>query len=881
VVFVVDDLLAWLVGLVADAGRKKLITRVLGTDQARALRPAVEAAVEAAAAQLAPSAEQFEQLVMVIGEVFRGPPRVALAGQATLLEALQAGIAARLTVLDDPDITATGQSSMELLGVPGGVLAETLAGHLMREVMVRGSEGGPLAPLADQLNHDMTHLQGQRLEGMVAQVVSLVTNLAREDRGPELPRKPVRLAPRPALLAGREELLADLDTMLTGGGDRGPGIVALCGLGGTGKTSVAVEYAHRHLGEVGLVWQFPAEDSTVLAAGFAGLAAQLGAQGIAGTQDLVASVHAVLAAFPEDWLLVFDNVPARVALERFLPPAGPGRVLVTSRNFHWPPGQGLDVPVLDLEVAAGFLVTRAGDVNEQAARELAGELGGLPLALEQAGAYVEASGGSLAGYLGLFRRRRPEMLARGTPIGYDSTVAATWSLAFVDVEQSAPTAASLLRLLAFCAPEPVPLQLLLQPRPGLTDGFAGDVARALVPLLGDELAAGDAIAVLRRYSLVTLAGNGLVSVHRLVQAVTLDQVPADLVTAWQRAAAAVIEAALPGDPTQRETWPAYALLLPHALAALPPDSDGMERVSTYLGHSGSYGAARDREREVLQARARILGPEHPDTLTARDNLAFWTGQAGDPAGARDQLAALLPIRERVSGPQHPDTLIVRAGLARWTGEAGDVAGARDQSAALVTVVEQVSGPEHPLTQDARLNLARWTGLAGDPAGARDQFAALLPIRERVFGAEHIYTLSTGSYLAYWTGEAGDAAGARDQFAALVPIRERILGPKHPDTLEVRGNLAHWTGEAGDAAGARKQFAALLPVYESVLGPEHPDILIVRAGLARWTGEAGDAAGARDQHAALLPIHERVLGPEHPTTLTTRRNLAYWAEQCGR
>ena len=588
--------------------------------------------------------------------------------------------------------------------------------------------------------------------------------------------------------------------MLTGGGDRGPRIVTLCGLGGAGKTSVAVEYAHRHLGEVGVAWQFPAADPTVLTAGFAELAAQLGAQGTAGTQDLVASVHAVLAAFPEDWLLVFDNVPDRAAVERFLPPAGPGRVLVTSRNPHWPPGQVLNVPVLDLEVAAGFLVTRTGDVNGQAARELAGELGGLPLALEQAGAYVEASGGSLAGYLESFRRRRPEMLARGTPTGYDSTIAATWSLAFAEVEQSAPTATSLLRLLAFCAPEPVPLQLLLQPRPGLAEKLGNQVAAVLVPLLEDELAAGDAIAVLRRYSLVTPAGNGLVSVHRLVQAVTLDQMPADLVSAWRRAAAALIEAALPGDPTQRETWRAYALLLPHAQTALPPDSDGMEQVSTYLGHTGSYGAARDREREVAEARARVLGPEHPDTLIARDNLTFWTGQAGDPAGARDQLAALLPIRERVSGPEHPDTLIVRAGLARWTGEAGDVAGARDQSAALLPMAERVSGPEHPLTQDARLNLARWTGLAGDPAGARDQFAALLPIRERVFGAEHMYTLSTGSYLAYWTGEAGDAAGARDQFAALVPIREQILGPKHPDTLEARGNLAHWTGEAGMRPG---------------------------------------------------------------------------------
>ena len=182
--------------------------------------------------------------------------------------------------------------------MPGGVLAETLAGHLVHEITVRGAQGGPLTPLADQLNHDMTHLQGQRLEGMLAQVIGLVTALAEAGRGPQVPRKPVRLAPRPVLLAGREELLADLDTRLTGGDDSGPRIVALCGLGGAGKTSVAVEYAHRHLGEVGVAWQFPAEDATVLAAGFAELAAQLGARDLAGTRDPVASVHADAGGLP-------------------------------------------------------------------------------------------------------------------------------------------------------------------------------------------------------------------------------------------------------------------------------------------------------------------------------------------------------------------------------------------------------------------------------------------------------------------------------------------------------------------------------------------------------------------------------------------------------
>ena len=179
---------------------------------------------------------------------------------------------------------------------------------------------------------------------------------------------PVSLPPRPALLAGREELLADLDTRLTAGPATGPRVVALYGLGGAGKTSVAVEYAHRHLAEVGLAWQFPAEDPAVLLAEFARLAAQLGAREVVDARDPVASVHAVLAAFPAGWLLVFDNAPGQEAVQRFLPPAGTGRVLITSQSAVWPPGRAVEVPVLDTVVAAGFLVNRTGDPDERAAR---------------------------------------------------------------------------------------------------------------------------------------------------------------------------------------------------------------------------------------------------------------------------------------------------------------------------------------------------------------------------------------------------------------------------------------------------------------------------------------------------------------------------------
>jgi hypothetical protein len=645
----------------------------------------------------------------------------------------------------------------------------------------------------------------------------------------------VRLAPRPPFLAGREELLAELDARLAGDSS-GPRTVVLSGLGGAGKTSVAVEYAHRHLDQAGVAWQLAAEDAAVLAAGFADLAAQLGATGGAGGGDPVAAVHSALAAYDGGWLLVFDNAPDRASVAGLVPPAGNGRVLVTSRNAVWPPRQLVEVPVLDTGVAAGLLVERTGDADVPAAVGLAEATGGLPLALEQAAAYIQATSDTLAGYLAGFGRRRADLLARGEPEGYPGTVATTWALAFTELERSDPGAVGLLRLLAFCAPDAVPLRLLLRPRPGLAGKLNPQVAEVLAPLLEDDLAAGDAVAALRRYSLVRPAGDGAVSVHRLVQAVTADQMPQQLREAWRQAAAALVEAALPEDPRQPSGWPVFAALVPHAQAALSPTSDGMANIASYLGNSGGYVAAREFSRALLEDRAQELGSEHPGTLSTRANLAYWTGQAGDAAGARDQYAELLPIHERVLGPEHPETLTVRS------------------------------------------NLARWTGQVGDGASARDQYAELLPIRERVLGHEHPDTLTDRGNLAYYTGAVGDAASARDQYAELLPIDERMLGPEHPETLTDRSNVAHWTGQAGDAASARDQYAELLPIVERVLGPEHPNTLITRGSLAHWTGQAGDAAGARDQYAELLPIVERVLGPEHPNTLNARGGLAHWTKK---
>ena len=487
----------------------------------------------------------------------------------------------------------------------------------------------------------------------------------------------MRLPPRPPLLAGREALLTQLDARLSAGDGLTPRTVALYGLGGAGKTSVAVEYANRHLAEVGVAWQFAAEDSTVLAAGFGELAAQLGVRGLADTRDPVASVHAVLARYAAPWLLIFDNAADMASVETFLPPAGPGRVLITSQNPAWP-GQPLDVPGLDRGVAAGFLVSRTGDPDSRAALDLADRLGGLPLALEQAAAYVQATGNTLAAYLALFLQRRAEMLARGEPTGYRGTVASTWALAFDRLQHTAPGAVGLLRLLAFCASEAVPLRLLLQPRPGLA-GPGDDVATVLVPLLEDPLAAGDAIAALRRYSLVTPAAGASVSVHRLVQAVTADQMHAELARAWQQAAAAVIEAAIPQDPQQPANWPVFRAILPHAEAALPADSVGMVRIAEYLGASAkargiatSYRNYCDREVQVapdtIKAILAALGDPPSAALRASRGSAAAAVSAPQPRRRSWGLTIqLYAVRSRASWG-HGDFRDL-ADLAAWSGRA--------------------------------------------------------------------------------------------------------------------------------------------------------------------------------------------------------------------
>ena len=173
--FVADDLAAWLIGVLADAGLNRLTVFVRGAPQERALRSAAAAAIERTALEFVPAGgEKADELTRVVDQVFGAPPGPLAAGQLTVLEALQAGVAERLAVLGDAGITGTGRSSANVLGVDVTQLTEALTRHLLQEIIYQGAVGGALTPLAGQLNFDVTHLQTRQLQGMVGQLSVMV-----------------------------------------------------------------------------------------------------------------------------------------------------------------------------------------------------------------------------------------------------------------------------------------------------------------------------------------------------------------------------------------------------------------------------------------------------------------------------------------------------------------------------------------------------------------------------------------------------------------------------------------------------------------------------------------------------------------------------------
>jgi tetratricopeptide (TPR) repeat protein len=609
--------------------------------------------------------------------------------------------------------------------------------------------------------------------------------------------------PRNRNFIGRDDLLKNLRRTLRA--KRAGAVVqasAAYGLGGVGKTQLAIEYAHRFASDYDLIWWIPAEQPVAIPGRLAALARRLGLPEHTDKSEQFALLFEELGG-RDRWLLVFDNATAPSELAPYQPPAGGGHVLVTSRNPAWTSmATPLVVEVLPRAEAVAFLRARARRPDDPAAEALAAALGDLPLALEQAGTYVEKTCGTLDGYLELLKARGGALLEIDGPVDYQHTVATTWTLALEQVCVQAPAAEDLLRLYAFLAPDDLPRTLLGE--------HSHCLPRRLQQAARDRFAFDQTLAALASYSLVTV-GEHTLTMHRLVQTVVREQLSRRLARAWAGAAVRLVRAAFPDESEDVRAWPVCARLLPHALTAsghaealgaeLKATSGLLCQAAAYLWCQAELEQTRQLLERALAISEAQLGPEHPDTAHCLNDLGAVLRGLGDLSAARDHHQRALAIYESQLGPNHPGTTASLNSLGLLLRDLGDLPAARGSFERALAIREAQLGPNHPDTAQSLNNLGLVLHDLGDLSAARNHHERALAIREAQLGPDHPGTAASLDNLGTVLHELGDLSAARDHHQRALTILEARLGPTHPNTVTVRQNVAEALRELGKRSEA--------------------------------------------------------------------------------
>ena len=696
-------------------------------------------------------------------------------------------------------------------------------------------------------------------------------------------------AMRTRYFTGREDLLARLRQHLV---ERHA--AALSGLGGVGKTQTAMEYAVRHRSDYpnGVFW-INAETLGGLTSGFIEMAATLRLPA-AESSDNDAAVKAVLAWLngTPDWLLILDNVDNRGDIQRFVPEQGQGDLLITSRESVFAElgiPRALEVLDLDADEAVRFLLARTGRESTTAAEsadalELAAELGHLPLALEQAAAYVAEANATFSSYLRALRTRRETLLEKAAGLIARDTVAITWVANFEAVERASPAAAAVLRMSALLAPDAIPFELFLDGAQVLGNSIEEALADA------DDLAMAALLRPLSRYSLVRTDTESLVfSMHRLVQQSVVGALEEPERRTYLEMAVRALDIAFP--KVEYANWVQSERLVAHVTSIarwldthdVQPEmgSSVLNRTAHYLRERGRYREAQTLSERALTIGERALGPVHPTIALSLNNLAYAHWAQGRYAEALSLHERALAIRVRALGPDHLDVAASLHNLAIVHWDQGRYAEALMMGERALAIRERALGPDHPDVGKSLNNLAIVHRDTGRYAEALALGERALAIRENAFGSQHPDVSASLHNLGICHMDQGRYTEALALGERALAIRERALGPDHPDVAHTLNYVADVLLECDRPAEALALYDRALVIEENALGADHPTMAQTLNGIANAYLHLGRHADAEPLYMRALEIRERALGHEHAWVAETLVGLAKLRQEMGR
>jgi tetratricopeptide (TPR) repeat protein len=694
-------------------------------------------------------------------------------------------------------------------------------------------------------------------------------------RGSHMPH-----APNP-LFVGREDEMRSLAKMLVPGSGATVGVhAAVQGMGGVGKTQLAIEYAFRYgnLYRGGVFWlNFAKEEEIITEVAACGghEAESIPNWNAMKPPDQAKIVQKLWHESDQPRLLIFDNAEDPALVEKWRPKHGRCSVLITCRRDEWPAKMGvkpLPIETLPREKSLELLAeARSSIANNTKDRETADKicdlLGDLPLALTVAAAYLKKyKNDSLAEYL--------EALSSQPAIkdsSLEKEISACFAVSFNKLDPANPTDAlahKLFYLAAFFAPVSINGSLLA--------GSAG----LNYTKREERHQADDALSRLQELGLIKQEPDSRLLLHRLLREFARQNPPQDMNS--EAAFTAVCESLNDFGVQEYETG------LPHALAqerghfryvAIEVEHDNPEfaaRLHNLLGLNGKVlalflEAKVDAEKAVALAEV-VHGLNHAFVASCINNLAAVLQSLGKLAEARANYERALKIDEIAYGPDHPAVAIQLNNLGSLLLDMGDFPGARNYLERARRIDEAIYGPDHPKIITELNNLGLVLRQLGDLAGARTNFERALKIAETSYGSDHPNVATLLSTLGLVLTDLGDLEGARANFQRGLKIDEAIYGLHHPKVAIRLNNLGLVLKKLGDLEGARNNYERALMIDQVSYGPNHFEVAINLSNLGMVLQSLGDVPGARANFERALQIFKNALGDNHPHTRTVQQNL---------
>ncbi|MFG3080322.1 FxSxx-COOH system tetratricopeptide repeat protein [Streptomyces parvulus] len=697
------------------------------------------------------------------------------------------------------------------------------------------------------------------------------------------PRVWGNLPPRNQNFTGRSELLDLLGQRLR----EGTTTVlpeAIHGMGGVGKTQLAIEYAYRHQSEYDIVWWIPSERPGQIGQSLVELAKRLG---LVTTSEANIAGPAVREALREGrpysrWLLIFDNADSPEQVRPYFPTGGTGTILVTSRNRRWGlVGGSLEVDVFTREESKELLRGSGPELADQEAEALADALGDLPLALVQAAAWRAETGMPASEYLRLFESKRNELLETAPPPDYQLPVAAAWNVSLDHLETRSPAALRLLQLCSYFAPDPISRQILSGP------GY-NTIFPELDAALNDPMKLARAIREINRYSLARIDHRtNSIEMHRLVQHVLINRMSPEEQNRMREGAHALMAAADPRTPTDPESWPRYAELYTHVIAsgAVTSDQPWMRQlvmnIAKYLYYWGDHEVSLDFSETAWNAWVNRFGEEDVQTLLMGRWLVFVYLMVGRYTDASTLVEHIRSVHERVSSPDSEESLDAAQMEAAVRRAQGRFLEGAELDRLVHDRAHRAFGDDDPASLNMAHNLGVSLRLSGEFHEALQLDRKTWHLKLRLFGRDDQRSLITENSIAIDVRESGDYIGAlRLQEAALEAFRD-VFGNDNPATISTERELGIACRKAGNHPRALELAIKAHEAFTRRYGDTHPQSLATALPLAIALRQNGDLEAARARGAQACAGYRKVFHPQHPYTLAADVGLAVSERLLGR